>query len=35
VVIEESYPDELSQKMLKEAGVEILVLKNKKTRRRK
>jgi dCMP deaminase len=35
VVIEESYPDELSQKMLKEARVEILVLKNKKMRRRK
>ncbi|HEX9916601.1 MAG TPA: cytidine/deoxycytidylate deaminase family protein [candidate division Zixibacteria bacterium] len=35
VVIEESYPDELSQKMLKEARVEILVLKNKKRRRRK
>lgn len=35
VVIEESYPDELSQKMLKEARVEILVLKNKKIRRRK
>ena len=30
IVIRESYPDELSQEMLKEAGVEIVVLNRKK-----
>jgi dCMP deaminase len=35
IVIQESYPDELSQEMLKEAGVEIVVLDSKKKRSRK